>query len=56
MARARSWRNLAAASSGRAALTLTYCAELVEQLADVTIDLEAPVEAAMRAAQVPWWR
>ena len=44
------------AAVGQAALTLTYCAELVEQLADVTADLEAPVEAAMRAANVPWWR
>jgi uncharacterized membrane protein YccC len=43
-------------ANGRAALTLTYCVELVEQLADVTTDLEAPVEAAVRAAQVPWWR
>jgi uncharacterized membrane protein YccC len=44
------------AAAGHSALTLTYCAELVEQLADVTTDLEAPVEAAVRAAQVPWWR
>jgi uncharacterized membrane protein YccC len=43
-------------AAGRAALTLTYCAELVEQMAGVVTDLEAPVEAAMRAAQVPWWR
>lgn len=44
------------AAAGHSALTLTYCAELVEQLADVTTDLEAPVEAAVRAAEVPWWR
>jgi hypothetical protein len=44
------------AGAGRTALTLTYCAELVEQLADVTADLEAPVETAVRAARVPWWR
>lgn len=44
------------AAAGHSALTLTYRAELVEQLADVTTDLEAPVEAAVRAAQVPWWR
>jgi uncharacterized membrane protein YccC len=43
-------------ADGRAALTLTYCAELVEQMAGVVTDLEAPVEAAMRAARVPWWR
>jgi hypothetical protein len=44
------------AGAGHTALTLTYCAELVEQVADVTADLEAPVEAAVRAARVPWWR
>jgi uncharacterized membrane protein YccC len=44
------------AGAGRTALSLTYCAELVEQLADVTADLEAPVETAVRAARVPWWR
>jgi uncharacterized membrane protein YccC len=43
-------------SAGRTALTLTYCAELVEQLAEVTADLQTPVEAAVRAAGVPWWR
>ena len=41
------------AAAGHSALTLTYCAELVELLADVTTDLEAPVEAAVRAAEVP---
>jgi uncharacterized membrane protein YccC len=44
------------AGAGRTALTLTYCAELVEQLTDVASDLEAPVGAAVRAASVPWWR
>ena len=44
------------AAAGYAALTLTYCGELVDQLAEVTTDLQAPVEAAVRAAQVPWWR
>lgn len=44
------------AAAGYTAMTLTYCGELVEQLADVTTDLQAPVEAAVRAAQVPWWR
>jgi uncharacterized membrane protein YccC len=42
--------------SRRAALTLVSCTELVEQLADAVTDLEAPVETAVRAARVPWWR
>ena len=44
------------AGEGHTAMTLTYCAELVEQLAAATTELEAPVEAAVRAASVPWWR
>jgi len=42
--------------AGRTPMTLTYCAELIEQLADVTAELEASVEVAIRAARAPWWR
>jgi uncharacterized membrane protein YccC len=45
-----------AAGPGRTAMTLTYCAELIEQLADVTVELEASVETAVHAARIPWWR
>jgi uncharacterized membrane protein YccC len=44
------------AAAGRTAMTLAYCAELVEQLADVAADLEMNVDAAIRAARIPWWR
>jgi hypothetical protein len=33
-------------------MTLAYCAELVEQLADATADLAA-VDTAIRAARIP---
>jgi uncharacterized membrane protein YccC len=44
------------AAAGHTAMTLTNCAELVEQLADVTEDLDESVDAAARAARVAWWR
>lgn len=44
------------AGAGRTAMTLAYCAELVVQLVDVTSDLEATVDSAIRAARIPWWR
>lgn len=42
--------------AGRTAVTLTYCAELVEQITDVTTELEASVETTVSAARIPWWR
>jgi uncharacterized membrane protein YccC len=44
------------AGKDRAALTVTYCAELVEQLAAAAAGLAVPVESAVRASEVPWWR
>jgi uncharacterized membrane protein YccC len=54
----RAWANRpeADAGPGRTPMALTYCAELIEQLADVTVELEAAVETAVHAARIPWWR
>jgi hypothetical protein len=44
------------AGAGQTTMTVAYCGELVEQLADAIADLESAVDTAIRAARAPWWR
>lgn len=50
----RAWREHPA--EGRSALAAVIASEWLQQLGELTDDLEAPVARAVEAAHVPWWR
>jgi hypothetical protein len=50
----RRWRDDPA--SRRSALAAVIAGEWLQQLGELTADLEAPVDAAVVAGRVPWWR
>lgn len=50
----RRWRDDPA--QGRAALAVVMAGGWIQQLGELTSDLEAPVARAVEAARVPWWR
>jgi hypothetical protein len=42
--------------AAQSAMAVVIAGEWVENLARLTADLEQPVEAAVEAAAIPWWR
>jgi uncharacterized membrane protein YccC len=54
LARLRTWRDHP--ETGHSALAAIIAGEWLQQLGELTADLEAPVASAVEAARLPWWR
>ena len=50
----RRWRN--DESAGKAAIAVVMAGEWTQNVAHLVADLEQPVNAAVEAARLPWWR
>jgi hypothetical protein len=43
-------------TTGQSALAVVIAAEWIQQLGELTFDLEGPVQKAVDGSRVPWWR